>query len=105
NEPTLTDFRYYKLRSDLSWSLACEEMSLTMASLKVLHVDLTIRDWPIHLEIGESWAQPILFFGGGDGLDSANITLRMSMFGADVREKVARVLEKELMNPKTYQIR
>lgn len=105
NEPRLTDFRYYKLRSDLSWSLACEEMSLTMTSLKVLHVDLTIRDWPIRLEIGESWSQPLLFFGGDDGLESANIKLRMSMFDAEVRERVARALEKELMNPKAYQIR
>lgn len=105
NEPLLTVFRFYKLRSDFAFSTACEEMALSFTSLKVLHVTYAILDWPIHLIIGETWSQPLLAFACHGGLEFVNVKLYMSMFKLEVREKVARDLEKEMMHPVAYQIR
>ncbi|RJE18919.1 hypothetical protein PHISCL_08737 [Aspergillus sclerotialis] len=105
NEPRFTEFRYYKLRSDLAWSMACEEMALNFTSLKVLHVDLAILDWPIRLVVGESWSEPLLYFGRGHGLEFANVKLSMTMFNEEKLKAAALAVEKEIMNPVAYQTR
>lgn len=44
NEPHLLAFRVFKHRSDFAWYLACEAISDAFTSLRILHVDMTIRD-------------------------------------------------------------
>ncbi|PLB36677.1 uncharacterized protein BDW47DRAFT_132673 [Aspergillus candidus] len=109
NEPRLTEFRIYKARSDMAFYLACEDMALAFKSLRVLHVDMRIYDWPIRLEIGELWSLPLLFFGGEGGtgikLDEANIRLRMVMFSDETLRRVARDLEQRMMGPVKFQVR
>lgn len=105
NEPQVTIFRYYKLRSDLAWSAACEEMALNFTSLNVLHVDLAILDWPIRLVVGESWSEPLLYFGRSQKLEFANVKLSMAMFDETKLKEAALAVEKEIMNPVAYQIR
>lgn len=104
NEPRLTEFRVYKHRSDFAWYLACEGMSDAFTSLRVLHINMTIRDWPIHLELDERWAYPLLAFGRKN-LDYADIKLHMVMFKEERLDAIARVIEKEIMKPIAYQIK
>lgn len=105
NEPRLTAFRQYKIRSDIAWYNACDEIATTCVSLKVLHVKLAIYDWPIRLEIGELWSMPLLLFGHYDGgLDYAGIQLQMTRFNSESLRIVARALEQKLMKPKMFQI-
>ncbi|KAE8351391.1 hypothetical protein BDV28DRAFT_158797 [Aspergillus coremiiformis] len=106
NEPRLTAFRQYKIRSDFAWYNACDELAAACVSLKVLHVKLSIYDWPIRLEIGELWSMPLLLFGHHDGgLDYAGIQLQMKRFGNERLRAVARSLEQKMMKPKMFQIR
>ncbi|KAK6821674.1 hypothetical protein RU639_007951 [Aspergillus parasiticus] len=105
NEPRLTAFRPFKIRSDVAWYNACDEMASACVSLKVLHARLAIYDWPIRLEIGELWSMPLLLFGHyDDGLDYANIQLQMKRFQDDKLRTVARALEQTMMKPKMFQI-
>ncbi|RMJ20747.1 hypothetical protein PHISP_08383, partial [Aspergillus sp. HF37] len=67
NEPRLTEHRVFKLRSDMAWHRVCEDMAAAFSGLRVLHVHLTIWDWPIRLKVGEGWSVPLLFFGRDDG--------------------------------------
>ena len=105
NEPHFTEFRYYKLRSDLSWSMVCEKMASNFTSLKTMHVFLEIMDWPIRLKVGESWAQPLLFFGRSKNLEFVNVNLGMPMFNEDQLKAAELAVEKGMMNPVAYQIR
>ncbi|KAE8160567.1 hypothetical protein BDV40DRAFT_302154 [Aspergillus tamarii] len=106
NEPRLTAFRTFKIRSDVAWYNACDEMASACASLKVLHVRLAIYDWPIRLEVGELWSMPLLLFGYYDGgLDYAGVQLQMKRFQDDKLRTVARALEQRIMKPKMFQIR
>ncbi|KNG83367.1 hypothetical protein ANOM_009008 [Aspergillus nomiae NRRL 13137] len=77
NEPRLMAFRTFKIRSDIAWYIACDEMASACVSLKVLHVRLAIYDWPIRLKIGEPWSMPLLLFGHYDGgLDYAGVSFK-----------------------------
>ncbi|OGM42848.1 hypothetical protein ABOM_009442 [Aspergillus bombycis] len=106
NEPRLTAFRTFKIRSDLAWYSACDEMASACVSLKVLHARIAIYDWPIRLEIGELWSMPLLLFGHYDGgLDYAGVQLQMKRFQDDKLRSVARALEQKMMKPKMFQIR
>lgn len=106
NEPRLTEFRKYKFRSDRAWYLVCDQMSQNFESLRVLHVHLTVYDWPIHLEIGERWSFPLLVFGEhGRQLDIAQILLRMPRFSKEKLRCVARSVEERIMKPESFQIR
>ncbi|OJJ36822.1 hypothetical protein ASPWEDRAFT_430380 [Aspergillus wentii DTO 134E9] len=102
HEPHLTEFRPFKLRSDIAWYLACEDLSLCLTSLRVLHINQTIWDWPIRLLIGELWSLPLLFFRG---LEYADVKLCMSMFKEDKLKQVAKLLEERIMNAEAYQSR
>ncbi|GAB1204615.1 hypothetical protein APSETT445_003271 [Aspergillus pseudonomiae] len=106
NEPRLMAFRTFKIRSDIAWYIACDEMASACVSLKVLHVRLAIYDWPIRLKIGEPWSMPLLLFGHYDGgLDYAGVQLQMKRFQDDKLRSVARALEQKMMKPKMFQIR
>ena len=99
-------FRTFKIRSDIAWYIACDEMASACVSLKVLHVRLAIYDWPIRLKIGEPWSMPLLLFGHYDGgLDYAGVQLQMKRFQDDKLRSVARALEQKMMKPKMFQIR
>lgn len=104
NEPRLTAFRWCKDRSDMAWYLACHGMAYNFASLRELHLNLAVWDWPIRLELGERWALPPLFFGRyHGGLEYADVKLSMGMFKKEKLENVARQLEKAMMTPEAYQ--
>lgn len=105
NEPRLTEFRYYKLRSDMAWYMVCDEMSLYFKSLKVLYATMTVWDWPIRLEVGERWSLPLLFFGRDNGVEYVNVKLDMAMFNEKKLKDASAAMEEKMMNPKTYQIR
>ncbi|BCS27458.1 uncharacterized protein APUU_60506A [Aspergillus puulaauensis] len=116
NEPSLTTFRELKLRSDKSWYMLCEKISVSFTALRVLHVDMTIFDAPIELEVGESWSLPILAFGrakarAGRGMGKvgalrfAKVNLTSYHFDYEKVHKVERQLEKELMGPIAFQVR
>ena len=105
NEPRFTKFREFKCRSDMTWYLACHAMSQSFTSLRVLHLDLAVWDWPIRLELGEKWALPPLFFGRGGGLEYADIKLSMKMFKEEKLKQTARLLEQAIMKPEAYQIK
>lgn len=104
NEPRFTNFRLYKHRSDFAWYLACEGMSDRFPSLKVLHINMTIRDWPIHLELDERWTYPLMAFGRKK-LDYADVKLKMVMFDEERLDAVAREIEREMMKPTAYRIK
>ncbi|KAL4781180.1 hypothetical protein BJX76DRAFT_363815 [Aspergillus varians] len=116
NEPSLLRFREVKLRSDKSWYLLCERISLTFTALSVVHVDLKVFDAPIELEVGESWSLPILALRGakaraarGEGrlgvLRFARVKLKSHRFECEKIRDVERKLERELMDPVAMQIR
>lgn len=105
NEPRLTEFRYFKLRSDMAWYLACEEMALRLSGLRVLHVRLTVHDWPIRLVVGERWSLPLLFFGRDGGLDYVAVKLRVGMFAEEKVREAERGLEERIMGPRRWEIR
>lgn len=105
NEPRLTEFRKFKIRSDMTWYLACSAMAQNFTSLRVLHLHITIWDWPMKLDLKERWAIPLLVFARKGGLEYVDAILRMHMFNNDQLQEAARKLEKALMNPKTYQIK
>lgn len=81
NEPSLNTFREIKLRSDKSWYMLCERISMSFTALSVLHVDMGVFDAPIELEVGESWSLPILALGrakaraGRGGGEGGNIAV------------------------------
>lgn len=103
NEPRLTAFRPFKGRSDMAWYLACHGMAHAFTSLRELHLDLTVGDWPVRLELGERWALPPLLFKGGGGLEYVDVTLRVKMFKEEKVRSVARQLEQALMKPEAWQ--
>ncbi|KAL2010096.1 hypothetical protein VTN00DRAFT_5903 [Thermoascus crustaceus] len=104
NEPRLTAFRWCKDRSDMAWYLACHGMAYNFTSLRELHLNLAVWDWPIRLELGERWALPPLFFGRYHGkLEYADVKLSMGMFKKEKLENVARQLEKAMMTPEADQ--
>lgn len=107
NEPRLTEHRVFKLRSDAAWRRVCEDMAGAFSGLRVLHVQLSIWDWPIRLTVGEGWSVPLLFFGreGKGMMDFVAVRLKMSMFGEKRLAEVARGLEERMMDPVKFQIR
>lgn len=106
NEPRLLGFRVFKHRADLAWYCACEDLAVACKSLKVLHVNMRIWDWPIRLELGERWSWPLLVFERyGNKLDFANVRLEMCRFGEEKLKDVAREVEKRIMRPEAWQIR
>ncbi|OJJ57779.1 hypothetical protein ASPSYDRAFT_154030 [Aspergillus sydowii CBS 593.65] len=116
NEPSLNTFREIKLRSDKSWYMLCERISMSFTALSVLHVDMGVFDAPIELEVGESWSLPILALGrakarAGRGVGKvgtlrfARVNLTSYQFDDEKVHNVERELEKELMGPIAFQIR
>jgi hypothetical protein len=105
NEPRLTEFRKFKCRSDMAWYLACSAMAQNFISLRVLHLNVTIWDWPLKLDLKERWAMPLLLFERKGGLDYVDVNLHMHMFNRDQLQKVAHQLEKALMKPKAFQVK
>lgn len=111
NEPRLNMFRELKLRSDKSWYMLCEKISTSFTALSVLHVDMTIFDAPIELEVGESWSLPILALGRAKGMGKAgalrfaSVNLTSYRFDYEKVRNVERQLEKELMGPIAFQVR
>ncbi|KAN0074845.1 hypothetical protein V8E54_007456 [Elaphomyces granulatus] len=105
NEPQFTKFREFKLRSDMSWYLACHAMAQSFTSLRVLHLNLAVFDWPIRLELGERWALPPLRFSRCGGLEYADIKLSMRMFKEEKLKQTARLLEQAIMKPEAYQVK
>ncbi|KAH1327366.1 hypothetical protein KXV58_005390 [Aspergillus fumigatus] len=79
SEPALLNFRWYKCMSDMSWYNACDDLTVYCKSLRVLHISMNIRDWPISLQMGS--------------------------FKQDQLEKVAREIEEQIMDPTAFQIR
>ncbi|KAL4919372.1 hypothetical protein BDW62DRAFT_217009 [Aspergillus aurantiobrunneus] len=111
NEPSLHKFRELKLRSDKNWYLLCERISVNFAALSVLHVDMSVFDAPIELEVGESWSLPILALGrgkwrvGNGALRFARVNLTSGQFEDEKVRSVERQLEKELMDSAAMQLR
>lgn len=106
SEPALLNFRWYKCMSDMSWYNACDDLTVYCKSLRVLHISMNIRDWPISLQVGERWSLPLLAFARyGPRLDWVDIRLQMGSFKQDQLEKVAREIEEQIMDPTAFQIR
>ncbi|GES63030.1 hypothetical protein ATEIFO6365_0002072000 [Aspergillus terreus] len=106
NEPRLSEFRRFKHRSDLAFFDVCVAMAQTWTALRVLHVDLAVKDWPIRLQVGERWSWPLVVFGQyGEGMEYVEIRLRTGRFDDDRRREVARELEQKLMKPACFQRR
>jgi hypothetical protein len=99
SEPQYTEFRVFKFRSDLAWHLACHRMSWALKSLRELYLNLTIRDWPIKLELYEQWALPALGFGEGRILDYVSVQLRARVSKQEQLQRVASMLEKAIKDP------
>ncbi|KAL4751889.1 hypothetical protein BDW72DRAFT_83189 [Aspergillus terricola var. indicus] len=109
NEPSLMQHRELELRSDKNWYLLCERISLNLKALRVVHMDMTVFDAPIELEIGESWSLPLLVLGrvGSEkpkGLQFVKVQLSSSRFGDEKLREVERQLEKEMTNPVSMRI-
>ncbi|GFF31805.1 hypothetical protein IFM61606_07839 [Aspergillus udagawae] len=106
SEPALLNFRWYKCMSDMAWYNACDDLTVYCKSLRVLHIDMKIGDWPISLQVGERWSLPLLAFARyGPRLDWVDIRLHMGSFKQDQLEKVAREIEEQIMDPTAFQIR
>ncbi|GAQ05652.1 hypothetical protein ALT_2973 [Aspergillus lentulus] len=106
SEPALLKFRWYKCMSDMAWYNACDDLTVYCKSLRVLHIEMYIRDWPISLQVGERRSLPLLAFARyGPRLDWVDIRLHMSSFKKDQLEKVAREIEEQIMDPTAFQIR
>ncbi|KAL4813208.1 hypothetical protein BDW67DRAFT_110152 [Aspergillus spinulosporus] len=96
NEPSLMQHRKLKLlsdKSDKNWCLRCERISLNFKALRVVHVDMTVFDAPIELEVGEPWSLPLLVLGrvgSGNlkGLQFVEVQLRGSRFGEEKLREV-----------------
>lgn len=97
-EPHLLHHRLFKHRSDLAFYLSCEDLAIAATSLRVLHVNMRIWDWPIRLEVGERWSWPLLtFVRYGRALDFAKIRLEMCRFGDEALKTAAGEVEKKIM--------
>ncbi|KAL2843671.1 hypothetical protein BJY01DRAFT_248566 [Aspergillus pseudoustus] len=120
NEPRLSEYRPIKLRSDHNWFIMCETMADKFPSLSVLHVNLTVFDAPIKLEVGEGWSLPLLVFSGkagkkengkgkdkgnGGGLRFVRVKLQYPKFPAWEVRHVERELEARLTDPVALQMR
>lgn len=106
NEPRLLRFRVFKHRSDLAWYCACEDLAVACKSLKVLHINMKIWDWPIHLELGERWSWPLLVFERfGNKVDFASVSLQMCKFEEEKLKEMSREVEKRLMRSEAWQVR
>ncbi|KAL4880024.1 hypothetical protein BJY04DRAFT_84969 [Aspergillus karnatakaensis] len=118
NEPTLTAFRDFKFRGDRNWYSLCERVVNNFSALKVVHIDVSVHDAPISLELGEAWSLPILAFqkakgkaekkekeNGVGALDFARVRLRTKQFPKEVVRKAQRQLEEKLMDPIVLQMR
>jgi hypothetical protein len=90
SEPALLNFRWYKCMSDMAWYNACDDLTVYCKSLRVLHVVMNIRDWPISLQVGERWSLPLLAFARyGPRLDWVDIRLHMGSFKKDQLENTS----------------
>ncbi|RAK87901.1 hypothetical protein BO79DRAFT_150127 [Aspergillus costaricaensis CBS 115574] len=108
SEPSLTEHRIHKVRSDWAFTMACENLVRCCSGLQVLYIYFRIRDWPMSLEIGETWSLPMMAFAeykGKGGLDVVTINLDMPRFGVQKLKNMAKILEKRFMKPKAFQIR
>lgn len=107
SEPSLTRFRHWKELSDRTFIRTSHAMSEALTSLRILHVNYKIRDWPIRLTSDERWAVPLLFFcAGHDGrLEYARITLDNPRIKHDKLEKAAKELERRMTKPEAFQMR
>ncbi|GKZ31820.1 hypothetical protein AbraIFM66950_000710 [Aspergillus brasiliensis] len=106
SEPSLTEHRIHKVRSDWAFTMACENLVKCCSGLRVLYIYFRIRDWPMNLEIGEAWSLPMMAFAEyKGGLDFVSINLNMPKFGLPKLKNMAKTLEKRFMKPKAFQIR
>ncbi|KAL3463790.1 hypothetical protein BJX64DRAFT_287011 [Aspergillus heterothallicus] len=118
NEPSLSKYRPIKLRSDHNWFVMCEMMAELFTDLSVLHVNLTVFDTPIELEVGEGWSLPLLVFSGkgrkaeqeegrqnGGGLRFVRVSLEYPKSPIWEVRRVERELEVRLMDPAVLQMR
>ncbi|KAL3451302.1 hypothetical protein BJX65DRAFT_239779 [Aspergillus insuetus] len=113
NEPSLSQFRPVKLRSDQNWFVVCERMADAFTNLSVLHVHMTVFDAPIDLEVGEDWSLPLLVFssnGGGKkgndgGLRFVKVKLGYPHASEEKIRSVEAELEARLMDPVALQVR
>ncbi|GKZ83636.1 hypothetical protein AnigIFM56816_008731 [Aspergillus niger] len=106
SEPSLTEHRIHKVRSDWAFTMACENLVKCCSGLRVLYIYFRIRDWPMNLEIGETWSLPMMAFAEyKGGLDIVNINLDMPRFGLQKLKSMAKTLEKRFMKPRAFQIR
>ncbi|EAW11814.1 uncharacterized protein ACLA_005700 [Aspergillus clavatus NRRL 1] len=106
SEPALLHNRWWKAMSDMAWYNACDDLRVYCKSLKVLHVDMSIRDWPIDLIVGELWSLPLLAFARyGPVMDWVDIRLHMPRFQEDKLAEAARELEEKIMKHTAFQIR
>jgi hypothetical protein len=106
SEPALLNFRWYKCMSDMAWYNACDDLTVYCKALRVLHIDMKIRDWPISLQVGERWSLPLLAFARyGPRLDWVDIRLQMGSFKKEQLDKVAHEIEEQIMDPAAFQMR
>ncbi|KAJ0416643.1 hypothetical protein BJY00DRAFT_326164 [Aspergillus carlsbadensis] len=113
NEPRLSQFRPIKLRSDQNWFVVCERMAEAFTNLSVLHVNMTVFDAPIDLEVGEDWSLPLLVFSGrgnrkkgnGGGLRFVKVNLGYPHASEEKIRSVEAELEARLMDPVALQVR
>ncbi|KAJ9605227.1 hypothetical protein H2200_010617 [Cladophialophora chaetospira] len=89
-EPSLLADRKWKLRHDAKWAASLKQVKQQTA-LRRLVLDITNFDWPIQLQLRESWAKPLLELAG-EGLDRVDLTLEQDSFPI---ERVA-IVESEL---------
>ena len=94
-EPVKLRDREWKLRYDAKWEAILKQVKKQTA-LRTLVLDITNFDWPIRLELTESWARPLLDLAG-DGLDRVDVVLEQDRFAAVKCEVVGKELGKRMM--------
>ncbi len=95
-EPSMLADREWKLRHDAKWASVLKRVKQETA-LRELVLDVTNFDWPIQLELRESWAKPLLDLAGG-GLDRVNLTLESDSFPVERCLMVEKELECRMTN-------
>lgn len=101
-EPKSPEHRAWKRRADSRWLETCRRLSESLPSLRTVHIDLRLGDWPIQLTLSEPWARPFHCFRN---LLDARVDLLTGYFHPKQTRQACKDLERAMMAPSAWKAR
>lgn len=97
-EPNQTGHTRWKKLHDERWLATCKRIAKEMTGIQHLKLSLQICDWPCQLNLSASWAKPLFFLKGPNGLDRVDVSLHSCSFDKKRLDAAARVIERAMMS-------